>query len=72
MLSDVIKENASDTEFRDKQPPKSLVSLHRDTLDSTTSITTNKKKGGSVRRRKHDKQGENMEWNKKQNGKFIA
>ena len=33
----------SDGEFRESVPPKSLVAMHKDTIESTSSIT--KKKG---------------------------
>ena len=33
----------SDGEFKEKQPPKSLVAMHKDNIDSSVSIT--KKKG---------------------------
>ena len=35
----------SDGEFKEKQPPKSLVAIHRDNVDSSSSIP--KKKAGS-------------------------
>ncbi|KAL5256882.1 hypothetical protein ACHWQZ_G011969 [Mnemiopsis leidyi] len=62
LLPDLQTTTTSDGEFREKQPPKSLVAMHKDNIDSSISITKKKSSSSGSKKRRSAKSNDRVAW----------